>query len=199
MAKQTRSNKTTEKIITSTAEFLELNEESELTVLKLCELAEVNPATVYYHFGSIEELIELAYVRVYTSFLAEEMIQFELITKSALESSIAKADFISGLTLLLNGEGQKKNRCFQLRVAALAASRLSLNEKMNQADAVYRKSFYDLINLLQEKNIVRQDISEERIAFPYSSFFLARPVFDGYGKETFTEDFTSMFFDLILA
>jgi hypothetical protein len=198
MAKQPRSKTTTEEIITATAKFLKENEEADLSVSTLCELADVNPATIYYHFGSIENLLETTYEKMYTKCLDEEINQFREIVRHASDSTKMKSVFVERFSSMLHDKKFESNRFCQLRISATALSRPSLRAKLDQIDVAHRNTFFELMDVLKNHEIVRQDLSTQQIAYLYSSVFLSRPIFDEYPEGTIANDTKNIFLDLIL-
>ena len=201
MAKQSRSLETQEKLLQAAADFLRTNDEALLRITDLSQITETNISTLYYQFGSREELIEEAYIKLYRDYLEPEIMGLKLLGESTLDGSRIKEAIVASIIENSNAKERLIRRTLQLRIFAAASLRPSLQEKLGKVQTEYSDALEAFFKSLQVRKIVRSDISPRMMELMFFRIYASRSFHDFSSIEVTDDEWSKLvafFLDLFL-
>jgi AcrR family transcriptional regulator len=151
-------------VLDEVCEQLMNSDESSIRIPDVCKATGVNYGSVYHHFGSREGVIDAAYNMLFSKF-AEEDIQ---LLRDVNDSSTTLDEYVSALAPLIerfsSGPDRLKRRSMRVRVVAASITRPQLRVLIGLTQARLTDELVRLVEMGQEREWLRRDISARSIA-----------------------------------
>jgi AcrR family transcriptional regulator len=174
--------KTAASLLEHTIDAIQAGGEGAVKVANIAESAGVSVISLYHFYGNREGLIEAALAEMYRRTMAD--------FNDSLAGGILAAETTDDVRSLVKVWSEATftaerapYRRIRARVIGSTAGRPGLEEQIAQAQETALASFADAVAVLQDRGLLRDDVSAKDLAIWTSSMVLARVVLEVGGDE----------------
>ena len=192
---QSNFHPTKKLLVETVVELLESKKPNEILAEEVLEISGVSKGSMYHHFEDLQELVETAQLVRYSKWID---LSIEFMTKYVLGAN-NKENFVESLrklTVLTQASDRKGARAERARALAACFDNPRMAKAMGAETQRHTDALADIIQEVQNRGFVREDVDSKAIAVFIQSYTLGKMVNDynptGVDDQTWVELISTM-------
>ena len=192
---QSNFHPTKKLLVETVVELLESKKPNEILAEEVLEISVVSKGSMYHHFEDLQELVETAQLVRYSKWID---LSIEFMTKYVLGAN-NKENFVESLrklTVLTQASDRKGARAERARALAACFDNPRMAKAMGAETQRHTDALADIIQEVQNRGFVREDVDSKAIAVFIQSYTLGKMVNDynptGVDDQTWVELISTM-------
>jgi AcrR family transcriptional regulator len=178
MRTQQRSLETQATLIAAVVDFLQEKGEADFRVPEFAKATDTSVATLYYHFGSREGLLDAAYIEIFRQIMERQMTEVELLDQLVTTSEQIIAAFRWSISDPSTTEQRVRERQLVLRVVSAAAVRPAVREAFAKTQDRYHQRLTEVVANLQDRSVLNRRLSASQLSVVLTNTVLSRAIDD---------------------